>query len=394
MTQTAAIKPKILFGFTLDRSLDLMKGLPELLVAEGWDVHIVSSPGTSLDAYGKIDGVTTHAVPMARKPAYLSDARSFVAWLRVLRKIRPEVVSIGTPKAGLLGITASLISRVPQRIYHLRGLRMETIKGLPRVVFWLMERCVIIASTEVLAVSPSLRRTAIDMKLVSASKIQVVLNGSSNGVDLLRFGASKQVDEEADALAKSIRLDPELPVLGFVGRLNFDKGLDLLLQASITLTRDNVPHQLLVIGSSEDSALVNMVKQHNRLVPVTLLDRVDDIAPYYRLMTCLVFPSRREGFGNVSIEAQASGIPVITTTSTGAVDTVEEHQSGLIVPRNDAMSLARAIKDVLLGRVRFSPSQIRHSVRKFDRVAVQKSLVSYYNRFASSQSRANRLPLR
>jgi glycosyltransferase involved in cell wall biosynthesis len=384
MPDITATKPKILFGFTLNRSLDLMKGLPELLVAEGWEVHIVSSPGVSLEAYGRLAGVTTHALSMTRKPNLLKDGRSFTAWLKILRKIRPDVVSIGTPKAGLLGITASFIARVPQRIYHLRGLRLETLSGLPRWAMWLLERWVILAATEVLSISPSLRKAAIEMKLVAAPKIHVVANGSSNGVDLMRFGSSKQLDERASSLAGNLQLDPELPVLGFVGRLNLDKGLDLLIEASKALNRENVAHQLLVVGSNEDATLVNLLRQHNRCVPVTLIDRVEDIVPYYRLMTCLVFPTRREGFGNVSVEAQASGIPVITTSSTGAIDTVEDYISGLIVPRNDAVALKRAIKDVLVGRVCFKPSKIRQSVKRFDRTLVHKELVSYYSQFANT----------
>ena len=119
-------KPRIVLGVTVDLSLRLMAGFPQYLAERGWDVHVVSSPGARLDALAGVDGVTVHALTMAREPSPVSDLRSLIAWMRLLRRLRPDVVSVGTPKAGLLGGIAARLTRVPGRVYMLRGLRLET----------------------------------------------------------------------------------------------------------------------------------------------------------------------------------------------------------------------------------------------------------------------------
>lgn len=381
MKQEVSSKPRILFGVTVDRSVNLMRGLPELLVEDGWEVHIVASPGPSLTTLSDRPGLKTHSISMERRPSLLGDLRAFWQWVRTLRRVRPDVVSIGTPKASLLGLTAALLARVPNRIYHLRGLRLETTKGLPRLVLSLAERHTMHVASAVLGISPSLRDAAISMGLVRPNKIEVAANGSSNGVDMTRFLLLNDSEHSPASLAKHLGLELGVPVLGFVGRLNRDKGLDLLLEASKSLHADKIIHQLLIIGHAENAPLLNEILDHAETVPVTVVERVEDIAPYYHLMDSLIFPTRREGFGNVSIEAQASGIPVITTNATGAVDTVTENVSGIVIPINDSGALITAIRDVILKRVQFDPAEVRRSIEKFDKRIVQAALVTYYRKF-------------
>ena len=182
----------ILLAVTSDVSLSLMAGFPAYLVSQGWDVHVVSAPGPKLQPLAELDGVSVHALEMRRDPAPLHDLRSLMSWIRLLRKVRPDVMSVGTPKAGLLGSLAGLLTRVPARVYLLRGLRYETTAGLKRTILLGLERLSAACSHKVVAVSESLRKTAVADGVSPAHKMVVIGSGSSNGVDMERLATTAE----------------------------------------------------------------------------------------------------------------------------------------------------------------------------------------------------------
>lgn len=341
-----ADNPSIVLGVTADTSLMLMRGFPEFLRDAGWDVHVVSSPGPLLDALGKVDGLHIHGLAMARKPAPFTDLRGLIAWVRVLRDTQPTVTLVGTPKAGLLGGLASALVRTPRRVYLLRGLRLETSTGVQRVVLTALERLAMRCATDVVAVSESLRQRAIELRLVAPDKIQVLGSGSSNGVDL---AAADSVDPGRVAeVRKELGIRRGVPVIGFVGRLTKDKGIDVLIEAIRLLVERGVAHQLLLVGAVEDSQSGDLLATlRDTGTPPLETGHVTDPAPYYRLMTLLCLPTLREGFPNVVLEAAAAGIPTVTTDATGARDSVIDGVTGLISKAGDAGSLADCLVELL-----------------------------------------------
>ncbi|AWB96148.1 glycosyltransferase family 1 protein [Agromyces badenianii] len=338
----------VVLGVTADVSLSLMRGFPEYLSAHGWKVHVVSSTGPRLTELGTSGEVTTHALKMAREPAPFADASSLVSWVRLLRRIRPDVVMVGTPKAGLLGLVAAVLTRVPVRVYHVRGLRLETTRGLARRVYTLLERIAFATSTTAIAVSSSLRDRLIDLRLAQGDQVVVLGRGSSNGVDTKRF---RPADPSAlrDAGAERARIGlAGVPTVGFVGRLTRDKGLEVLAEACKRLADDGVDHQLLVIGDVEEAESRLVLDQLGAGgYPPVVLGHVPDTAPYYALMDVLCLPTFREGFPNVVLEASASGVPVVTTDATGAVDSVVDDVTGSIARVGDPVSLAAELARLL-----------------------------------------------
>lgn len=344
--------PRILLGVTADISIGLMKGFPEYLVKQGWDVHVVSSPGPSLQNLSEMPGVTAHPLPMAREISLFADLRSLVAWIRLLVRVRPDMISIGTPKAGLLGGLAGLFASVPVRIYLLRGLRFETASGLQRRILLAVERLTIAVSHTVLAVSFSLRQRTIDLELVKREKIVVLGAGSSNGVDVARFNRANFTKKEIADLSEHLGLLRGVPVIGFVGRLTADKGLNVLAKACSILTRNGVDHQLLIVGSVDDeSGRVSLDLLQNAGRPPVVTGHVSEPAIYYRLMDLLCLPTFREGFPNVILEAGASSLPSVTTDATGAVDSTIHEETGLIVPKGDSEALAASLRRLLTNEV-------------------------------------------
>ncbi|MCU1586452.1 MAG: glycosyltransferase family 1 protein [Microbacteriaceae bacterium] len=344
-------QPKVLLGVTSDKSFRLLEGFPQYLVSRGWDVHLVSSPGTALARLGALEGISSHPIPMKREPALLDDFVSLCRWVRLLLRVRPNLMSVGTPKAGLLGSIAGSVTRVPRRIYLLRGLRLETTAGILFVILRFAEKIAVLSSHQVLAVSESLRAKAIQLKIVKADKVTVLGRGSSNGVDIEQFRLASLDRSGLEALASTLGLDSATPVVGFVGRLTKDKGLDVLRAARELLQARGIDHQLLVIGTVERGGQLPAVGATGMLSggrPPVFTGQVDNPETYFQLMDVLCLPTFREGFPNVVLEAAASHVPTVTTTATGAIDSVLDGITGFVAQLGSAESLSENLAKILL----------------------------------------------
>lgn len=361
-------------------SLLLMQGLPEKLEEAGWAVTVVTSPGPELDRLEHAAHLSVRPVPMTREPSLRADLAALMDWRRCLRELKPDVVLVGTPKAGMLGVLAGVLTRVPVRIYHLRGLRLETSRGISRVIFRAVESLTLAAATSSVAVSRSLRERVISLRLGRGSKIAVLGLGSSNGVDVDRFRPAADL-QESRASRQKAGLVPGVPVIGYVGRIHPDKGLSTLVDASALLTQRGVSHQILVVGGIDHPSASELVARFDALeAPVLLPGSVPDPAPSYQLMDVHCLPSLREGFPNAVLEASASGVPTVTTDATGAVDSVIPGETGHTVPAANSRALADALERLLSDvdeRERLGANARQWVVENYVRSDVQSNLVNF-----------------
>lgn len=369
---------RILLGVTADVSIPFVAGVARHLAGLGWDVHVLSSAGPNSIALGQSNGVTVHHISMAREPDPVRDGRSLLRAVRLVRRLRPDVVTAATPKAGLVLGLASAVNRVPVRVYQLWGLRYETAHGPVRRLLMLLERLSVRAATHVVAVSESLRRAAVRDGLVDADRITVLGSGSSHGVDLARFRTGP--DERASARRERWPDGRDLPVVGFVGRLHPDKGLDTLVSAVVLLSQQGRSGRLVLVGGSEGAERA-LSELEGTTWDVSATGHVDDVDAYLPLMDILCLPTRREGFPNVVLEAAAAGIPTVATPATGTVDAVVDGETGLLTPDHDPRSLADAL-DALMSdpelRTRLGNAARQRAQREFDQNRVWQLYADFY----------------
>lgn len=329
---------------------NLMRGQLAYLRERGLEVIVISSPGPELDEVARREGVRTIGVPMERAIRPWRDFRALLRLHRVLCELRPDVVEASTAKAGLLGMLAALSARVPRRVYLLRGLRAERLRGvcswLLRRVEWMTAR----AATHIRCVSPSLARLYCDQGFADAEKVVVLGSGSSNGVDAHRYSPRRSDPDAALRLRAELGIAADAPVVGFVGRLVRDKGIGDLLAAMDRLCRQLPEARLLLLGPLEQEDPVAPIDrrriEHDPRVIAP--GAVADAAPYYPVMDVLALPSYREGFPNAALEAAAAEVPVVAYRVTGSVDAVEDGVTGRLVEPGGIGPLADALRDYLV----------------------------------------------
>jgi glycosyltransferase involved in cell wall biosynthesis len=352
-----------------------------MLAQHGWDIHLIVGGHADKKSLRTNGYVKRRHLPLDRKPNLPRDLLAFCQALAVISSIKPDLIVAGTPKASLIFLSAARMLRIPHRVYFLLGLRLETTSGLRLRFLWAAEKLTVMASTRVLSVSRSLSSAYVRRKLCSEPKLSVVGAGSSKGVNLKLFRPAAPV--EAGSLlrfAEKLGLTAGVPVVGYFGRIHPDKGIDILAASRAILLERGIDHQLLVVGQDEGCIDV-LVQTDPALRPPLIVERVDDLSVYYRLLTVLCLPTLREGLPNVCLEASASSVPVVTTNATGAVNAVEHGITGLIVPQGSATALADALETLIVGRqTREAMGRVSRQwvSDRFDEATVLKQYVEYF----------------
>ena len=313
------------------------------LGAAGYEVLVVSSPGPELDAVAADLAVRVAALPMTRELSPGADAVALRRWVRLLRQERPALVVTATPKASLLGLLAARATGVPRRVYYLGGLRLEGETGVRRPLLAAAERLTTSCAHVVVVNSPSLAAAVARLRVSATSKVRVIHPASSHGVDTTYF-VPRQPDP---ALRAHLGLTDGAPVVGFVGRVTADKGVAALVEALRLLRAGGRGVHLLVLGSQDERDSAGWVARLRGEADVVLAGHVTDVRPYFAFMDVHVLPSRREGFPNVVLEAGAMELPTVTTRATGAVDSVQDDRTGLLVDVDAPEQLAAAVATLL-----------------------------------------------
>lgn len=175
-------------------------------------------------------------------------------------------------------------------------------------------------------------------------------------------------------------------IIGYVGRIVKDKGIEELIEAFKIILGKSYNVKLMVIGSVEKG---NAISDKDYLFlknnpNVLLIDHVSNPISYYNNMDLFVFPTHREGFGNVSIEAQALKVPVITTNVTGAIDTVVDGKTGFIVEKGSVEAIANKIEKLINNeklRSKLGENGRIHAKNKFSNEIIWNDMEKMYKNY-------------
>lgn len=272
---------------------------------------------------------------------------AIVKLIKIFRKEKFDLVQYATPNASLYASIASKIAGVRNRLYAQWGIVYVGFFGFKRKIFKIIEKMVCMLSTHVQPISPLNQEFGIKEKLYTEKKSSVIGYGSVKGVNFQRFDISRREEYRKEIREKFDIKDKDF-VFGFVARLTRDKGINETLWAFREFTKYDENVKLLICGEKDINANINeeLWSWAEESKSVLVCGRVNDVNKYYAAMDVFLFPTYREGFGEVSIEAQAMGTPVITTNVPGPADSVEEMIGGIHVNSRDKEALLMAMKNI------------------------------------------------
>ncbi len=330
---------------TVGLSLDTFcRGLLRELSAD-YEVTALSSPDSHLAELGRREGVKTIGVEIRRDVSPVSDLRSIFRLIKVLRRERPDIIHTMTPKAGLLGMLAARITGVPIRIHTFTGLVFPTASGLKRQILKLTDRITCACATHVIPEGEGVRSDLLSHH-ITRKPLRVLGHGNVRGIDPDYYRLTPELTASAKALRQSLGIPADSKVLIFIGRFVGDKGMRELLAAFSSLRRSDT--HLILVGDIEHGA-DDLHDTELAGIPDLHLSGgwVDDVRPWLAAADILVFPSYREGFPNVVLEAGAFCLPSIVTDINGSREIITDGINGLIVPHHDTDALRSAIMSLL-----------------------------------------------
>lgn len=328
----------------------LLQGQPQYMMQNGIEVVLASAEGKEIPEIEKTTGLPVHVLPLTRKISPLTDIRAVWKTYQLIKKEKPDIVHTHTPKAGIVGMLAGKLAGVPVRMHTVAGLPLMQATGLKRKLLNTIERLTAWAATEVYPNSNRLADFMIQEKLAPKTKVKVLANGSSNGIDLTYFNPEHFSKEQNAALSAKLKIKPTDIVLLFIGRLVGDKGINELVQAFTKLQKQVPDIKLLLVGSEEPDLdpLQELTRKEIKNNPnIITTGWVDDVRPYLAISDIFIFPSYREGFPNVVLQAGAMGLPSIVTDINGCNEIITNGHNGLIIPINNVKALQDAMHSLL-----------------------------------------------
>lgn len=323
---------KIIRTSTIPLSLNvLLKGQLKFL-SKRFVVIGLSSQGNDLIEVGKREEIKTISVEMERGISPFKDLIALFKLYYVFKKENPLVIHSITPKAGLLTMLAGKMAGVPIRMHTFTGLVFPTRTGFMQKLLIKMDQLLCWAATHIYPEGNGVKNDLISYRITS-KPLKVLANGNVNGINLEYFSKDHISEQTQEQLKKELNIQQNDFVFVFVGRLVGDKGINELVEAFSKFRTPN--SKLLLVGPLEselDPLEEETLKEIDRNPQIISVGFQSDVRPYFAVSDALVFPSYREGFPNVVMQAGAMGLPCIVTDINGCNEIIIEGENGLIIP--------------------------------------------------------------
>lgn len=374
------MRKKLIRTSTIPTSLEnLLKGQLQML-SKYYNVFAVSSPGDDMKIIEEREGVRTIAIPMERRISLIKDFISLIRLIILFAKEKPDMVHSITPKAGLLSMLAAWITRVPVRMHTFTGLVFPTATGKMQKLLMAMDRLTCFCATYINPEGEGVKQDLINYR-ITTKPLHIIANGNVNGIDLVHYDRTPEVM----AVAQNY-ISTDVFTFCFVGRMVKDKGVNELVYSFIKLYQRTQRIRLFLVGPFEKKLdpvspdVEGLILHHPA---ICFMGYQADVRPYLAASDALVFPSYREGFPNVVIQAGAMGLPAIVTNINGCNEIIVQGLNGVIVPSKDEDALFHIMKRFVDNPafVRMLAKNTRKMIAdRFDRKEVWNALLEEYER--------------
>ncbi len=366
----------------------LLKGQLRFMASNGFDVKGVSSEGKELQKVVENEGIVMKVVNMSRKITPFQDLKSLWEMWNFLRKEKPQIVHTHTPKAGIIGMLAARLAGVPHRLHTVAGLPLMEATGTKRKILNFVEKLTYSSATRVYPNSKGLYDFILQNNFTQSNKLKIIGNGSSNGINTTFFSSDQVSETERVTLREKLNIQPDDFVFVFVGRIVSDKGINELIKAfsQLQTAENNEPTgiKLLLVGGLEsdlDPLNPETLAEINQNKDIISVGFQQDVRPFFAISDALVFPSYREGFPNVVMQAGAMGLPSIVSDINGCNEIIVEGENGLIIPSKNVEKLKEKMLTLARDKnlyIKLKENSRRMIENRYEQSVVWKALLEEY----------------
>ncbi len=278
--------------------------------------------------------------------AHVVDFKATLHLIRLLKIHRVALVHMHDPRAFIAGQTAAFILRlktiysvhIPLYEYVLGEGNLSKIKRFLYLQF--SKRYIYRLATHLSFVSRRVYEETISRRLASGNKMSLIHNGVN--LELFDSACSKERIRERMDLPINTQL------ICFVGRLDKQKGIDILLDAVRLLAITHTGFMVLIVGDGvERDFLQKEAKMGGIENRVSFLGFRNEVCEILKSVDVFVLPSRYEGMPFAILEAMAAGLPVIATDVGDNSFLIDDGITGFIVSPNDSVTLAEKLQILL-----------------------------------------------
>lgn len=328
----------------------LLAGQMAYMQENGCKVTMISSGLAKLQKLSAAEGCDYFAVSMTRQITPLKDLKALYQLYRIMKTYKPDIVHTHTPKAGTLGMIAGMLAGIKVRMHTVAGMPLTEAKGIKKALLKRVEKITYSCATHIYPNSFKLANYIVTNRYCPAGKVKVLGKGSSNGIDVGYFKPANDFICEEFIQKEQLNISPGNFVYLFIGRIVTDKGINELVQAFEKLCLTNKDIRLLLVGPFENEldpvlpATKQAIKNNKAIISVGYKS---DVRPYLAISHVLVFPSYREGFPNVPMQAGCFNLPAIVTDINGCNEIITEGVNGIIIPPKNMLALKNAMERML-----------------------------------------------
>jgi glycosyltransferase involved in cell wall biosynthesis len=323
----------------------LMKDQIRWFICQGFDITIICNKKQNIE-WILNQGAKHIKVDFQRQISLFHDIKSLLQLIICFWKNKFDLIHYSTPKASFLTPLAILMGFFKTRsIYTVRGRVYENYTGIKRKFFKTIDAFSCLIANKVIFISKEMMFEFIDSKIVKKSKAVLIEAGSSNGFNLNYFKKPSQIEKKN--AKKVFKVQNFSKVLIYVGRISHDKGIEDLLYVYKKLKLYNKNIGLLLVGNLEMNLNKMLFQMNINKEKIKIFQWTDKIRDAFWASDILVFPSYREGFGNVCVESILCGVPVVSYNIIGCRESVKKNVSGYLVPFKDKKNLFEKVQKIL-----------------------------------------------
>jgi len=385
---------------TVPMSLNvLLKGQLRFM-KNNFEVNVVSAgPQKDLEEVSSRERVPTIKVEMTRAITPVKDLKAVWQLYKLVRKEKPTIVHTHTPKAGILGMLAAKLASVPIRLHTVAGMPLMEATGGKRKLLDAVEKLTYAFASKVYPNSKGLKNFILENNYGKKEKIKVIANGSSNGIDTSHFNPANYTQEQNQNLRKQLGIQEKDFVFIFVGRLVGDKGINELVKAFSNSKLKIQNSKLLLVGPHEpelDPLEPETLQEIESNPNIITTGYQADVRPYLAISNALAFPSYREGFPNVVMQAGAMGLPSIVTDINGCNEIVKDGKNGMIIPPKNTDLLKKAMIKLIEDKELYNSlkSKARKMIKsRYEQKIVWQALLEEYKTLLNEKGIEYKTPI-